>query len=215
MTESPREAPDAAMRAAELLHDQAEYLLNDELGYASSLRDARRTLSTVIAVIVGIGVFRIELSRPENHVPTIPPWAEGLVRLMFILALLAILFGAYYIHTERALHREFASLKSQKRSGGALSVLYLRQEVFERFLTLPPLDVIKMKAEGLRLAYSRLRDANRRVRARLAIGTFWIFAGVVLVLTAFAIYTSTVDYAKGSTNEPGTDSSQPAEPERS
>lgn len=173
------------------MHEQAEYLLNDEIAYAESLRATRRTLSTLLLVVVGVGIFRFDLFRQADEVLAVPVWAAWTIRVVFVVAFLAFVSGVYFVYTERGLLREFRP--STERTGAALSVLYLRQDVLDEFMERPPLDVLRMRTEGLRLAYRRLRASNRRVRRRLASGTALLLAGLFLVLLGFVLYTFAVE----------------------
>lgn len=183
---------DPSYRCESLLHDQIEYLLDDQVSYADSLRDSRRTAGGLLLLVIGIGIFRFDLFRPESHVLVVPVWSAWVIRAFVALALLAFLAGAYFIYSERAFHHEFR--KKTKGSGGALSVLYLRQKVLDDFRgKQSPTETMKMKTDGLRLAYTRLRDANRRVRQRIAIGTLLLFLGLGCLSVAFGLYTFTVN----------------------
>lgn len=184
-----------SLRTAELLHDQAQYLLNDEISYAASLKDSRKTASGLLILVVGIGIFRFEMYRPAAHVSTVPAGWSDVIRWLFFVALCLLGYGGYRIYTERPLWKEF--WRNPKSSGSALSVLNLRQEVLESFQAKTPLETMRMKTDGLRLAYTRLRDANRRVRARITSGTSFVFSGLLLVLLAFGVYTFTVDFSGG------------------
>lgn len=183
---------DNALKTAESLHDQAQYLLDDEIGYATSLRDSRKTAAGLLIVVIGIGIFRFDLYRPKDHVLVVPEWAAWVIRILFLMGIVIVSCGAYLIYTERPIFREFQKSQNGSKGGGALSILFLRQSVLKQFQDKPPLQVMNMRTTGLRLAYSRLRDANRRVRIRLARGTACVFVGLAFVMVAFGMYTLSV-----------------------
>lgn len=173
-----------------LLHEQAEFLLRDEIAYAANLRDNRRTVSTLLALVVGIGVFKVDFFRPSTHTLVLDETWFLLIRVLFLGAVLLVLVGAYFIYTERPIVRDLGA--STSRPGGALAVLFLREEILDQFVARPADEVWRMKTGGLRLAYTRLRDANRRVRRRLALGTMLGLLGLGLALVGFGVYTLTV-----------------------
>ncbi len=107
-----------------------------------------------------------------------------------MLALFCLLCGGYLVYTERSLLKEFqAKPKAASGGGGALGVLYLRDELIDGFAQQTPEEVMRMRVDGLRLAYQKLSVANRRVRGRLSYGTAWLFTGLLLVFGAFSVYT--------------------------
>lgn len=190
-------SPDDKAKSCELLHDQALYLLDDEVHYATSLRENRRTLATLLALVVGVGIFKVDFYRPPGHILAVPELAFWVIRGLFICAIIAFLVAAYFIYTERAIMKEFG----KKRTGGALSVLSIQDRFILEFAEKPAHEVWMMKTEGLRLAYYRLQESNRRVRRRLAEGTIVGFVGLVLVLSGITLYTVTVR-VEGAKNEP-------------
>lgn len=179
---------DDEYRSATLLFEQAKYLLDDEIQYAHSLREGRRTAAGLVLIVIGIGLFRINLYDDSASL-AVPHWAAMAIRLIMIAAYAALLVGVYLIHTERRVLRELLPRASQR--GGALSVLHLTDRVLDDFRIRPPIEVLSMATDGLRLSYRRLRDANRRVRRRIVSGTCSVFVGLFLVFCAFAIYTLT------------------------
>ncbi len=204
----PTEPMPAESDAIKLLHEQAQYLLDDELEYAKSLKENRRTIATLLALIVGVGIYKIEFYRPMNQELIVAPWAVWTIRVLFLAAIALVLIGAYFIYTERGILDEFSNGKKSK--GGALSVLYLREEVLKDFAKKPISEVWEMKTVGLRLAYKRLMEANRRVRKRLARGTFLGLIGMAFILAGFGVYTlSTGTGSKG--HERGSDQKQRAD----
>lgn len=48
------------MNSATQLHEQAEFLLKDEVSYAASLRDSRKTATTLVLLVIGIGIFCVD-----------------------------------------------------------------------------------------------------------------------------------------------------------
>lgn len=172
------------LRSAELVHEQAEYLLNDEIGYAAALRDSRKTASGLLAIMIGVGIFRIDLYRSADHVLAIGPWWAIVVRACFVLSVVFVAIGAFLIFTERNPFRKKTSI-----NGAALSILFLKPEIVKQLHLAPPHKVLRIRTEGLRLAYTRLRDSNRRIRRRIESGTACVLVGVFFVLLGFVLYT--------------------------
>lgn len=194
-SEQSTPTPADLLASATSLHDQAQYLLDDEVSYATSLRDARRTLSGLLVLAVGVGVFRLELFRAPGEILVLPMWSAWTVRGLFSLAFVFVLFAAYFIYTERDITVELADDTAiddpPRPKGSALSVLYLKEEVLNQFFAKSPIEVMRMRTEGLRLAYIRLKDRNRRVRRRTAKGVLWAIAALVLVAVAIVMYNVT------------------------
>lgn len=90
-------------RSDEHVYEQIRMLWDDQVAYAQSLREGRRTMSSLLLVIVGIGIFRMELFRaPEATVPTVGEGALLGIRVCFTVAIVCFLLAAYFMYTERA-----------------------------------------------------------------------------------------------------------------
>jgi len=181
------------LKSAEYLYQQSEYLLNDEISYAASLRDARKTASGLLIIIIGIGLFRFEMFRAPGTIPTVPVWASAVIRVLFVFALGLLGAGGYWIYTERPMWKELR--RTEQSGGSALSVLHLDAPTVKRLELTRPVDVLLWRTSTMRLAYERLRERNRRVRRRIAGGMAFVFTGFVLVFAAFVLYTVTVRFS--------------------
>lgn len=182
--------------SATKLYEQVKYQLDDEVSYATALREHRKTMTTLLVLAVGIGVFRFDLFRSADQVLVVPTWSATVIRVLFSAALVVLLYGTYQLYTERSLFRELTRARGARGAGGALSILYLNQAVIDDARIKPPHEVEWLKTDALRLAYLRLKKANKFVRRRLAIGTMALFIGSILVLIGFCFYTLTVDLTK-------------------
>lgn len=180
------------LKSADSLHSQALFLLEDEIAYASSLRDSRKTAATLIALLVGVGIFKIDVFRQPGQELAIEAWAWWVIRLLVTAAIGFMLAGTYHIYTERGLSKEFEGPGEVPKKGAALSILLLPQAVLQEYQEKSPLDVMRMRTDGIRVAYSRLRDSNRRVRKRIALGVVLVILGLALVLAGFGLYVWTV-----------------------
>ncbi|MFM9957685.1 MAG: hypothetical protein ACKVZJ_06395 [Phycisphaerales bacterium] len=186
MTAPPSD--DDLLKSAQSLHDQALFLLEDEISYANALRESRKTATTLIALMVGVGIFKLDLYRDPGQELAVPPVAWWWIRACFCSALLGVLLGAYFIYTERGWDREFSQTSDGGKKGGALSILFLSPTVLKEYHEKGPIEVMRMRTDGIRFAYSRLRDANRRVRKRIAIGTMLVILSLAFVLVGFVLY---------------------------
>ncbi len=97
----------AEPRSDEHVYEQIRMLWDDQVAYAESLREGRKTMSSLLLVMVGIGIFRMELFRePGSTVPTVSEGALLGIRVCFTVAIMSFLLAAYFMFTERAQHVE-------------------------------------------------------------------------------------------------------------
>ncbi len=178
-----------AVLAAKLLFDQSEFHLRNELELAQALRDARKTISVLLALVVVIGLFRMDLHRQPGEITVVPGWSLCLIRLLFSGSVIALLFGIVYLFTERPI---LAKAPVGERQG-ALSDLNIPDEVLEALYLLPAERICQIRTQTFRLAYDRLRAANNRVRGRLVSATLWLSGSALLAFLGFSLYFWTID----------------------
>ena len=123
----PASSNDDALKTAEILYQQERMLLEDQLSYAESLRAGRHTRTTLLLVLIGIGLFKIEVLREA-----------GSVLWLILAAIVCFIVGAYYLFTERPIG-EFFKRKPQTH---ALAILHWRPGWLEGLHRMPPLTAM-------------------------------------------------------------------------
>ena len=184
------------LESSRLLFEQAKYLLDDEIGYAESLRETRKTTSTLLAIVLGLGFFKITFFGSEKDlVLLVPVWAYYLSATILTLAVAVLLYGAWLLFSERS----FRFLPPPPRhaleigkSSAALAVLDIDRPYRKALEQSSPLFTVRVKTLVLQLAYNRLATANRRVRYRIDLGRKAIFLGLGMVFFAFLLYLWTI-----------------------
>lgn len=76
-------------------------LWKDQVAFAETLVEKRKTLSSMLAIVVGLGVFRIQFTQKADEVPAVSGIALALVQWVLLAALLAFMIGAYFLYTQR------------------------------------------------------------------------------------------------------------------
>lgn len=207
MTTSNNPNKDDEYKSSELLYEQAEYLLNDEIHYANTLRLQRSTTAGLLVVIVGIGLFRFELFVDKDATLPIATFPLFLISVLFTFAAILITAGTWVLFSERPIikrakdreksveadpddgespfiHRQL----SEGKSSAALAVLNLHRHYRKLLEGADPVMVIRARTLILKVAYKRLAAANRRVRYRIEKGQGLLFSGLVVVFIAFLVY---------------------------
>jgi hypothetical protein len=191
---------DQRVEQAKLLYEQAEYLLNDEIGFANSLRDTRRTSAGLVAVVVGIGIFRLDLFGSMSGELRLSAWIVLSICGLLTIAAGFILGGLWLIYTdrpigyrkkmERDLERDGHEVPTleQGKGSAALAVLDIDSRWRRILRKAEPSLVYQAKAFIFGLAYRRLAKANRRVRERIIRGRTLVFWALICVMLAFVLY---------------------------
>lgn len=184
-----------------VLFDLHKFLLEDQVHLAETLRNARRTASALLLILVGFGLFKVETfsSVEEKTV---------LIRSLISAAIGCFLVGAFYLFTERsviwslwkAIKRYAKRTTVPVNSGLALSRLRLTSDEIVAQSKLDPTECLLVRATEFSDSYEALKSSNYRVRARLGLGTIYLLLGISLAFAAFLVYLWTV----GSTDEHST-----------
>ncbi|MEL6797310.1 MAG: hypothetical protein AAFO89_10885 [Planctomycetota bacterium] len=178
--------------------EQTEFLLRDEISYSNTLRGSRNAVAGLLSLILGAGLFQIELRGPSEPVQ-VAPWAFWTIRLLLTAAIGLTCFGIYFLFTEqpgaKARQREedehpvLRPHRFQKGSASAaLAVLHLRDDFRRRIEGMPTESAIKARTRMLSIAYERLARKNRRVRFRIEVARRFLFVALLLVLASFLSY---------------------------
>lgn len=185
-------------RSSKLMHDQAEMLLGDELGYVSRLRASRNATTALLVVIAGVGVFKVDLfGDPNDQLLLIGPKTLNLVRGLLTIGLICILVGLFKLNRDRSTlserqKREAGSIRKFKfergRWGAAMAVMDLKDAYLRGLEQDDPVKVLRFKTRVMMAAFERLARANRMARSRIERGRRWIISGITLLFAAMIVY---------------------------
>lgn len=89
------------LKAAESVLEHVRMLWDDQVALAESLVEKRKALSSMLAIIVGLGVFRIQFTQKADEKLIIEGQALSCVQWCLICALSAFLVGGYFLYTQR------------------------------------------------------------------------------------------------------------------
>ena len=180
------------------MHDQAEMLLGDELGYVSRLRASRNATTALLVVIAGVGVFKVDLfGDPNDQLLLIGPKTLNLVRGLLTIGLICILVGLFKLNRDRSTlserqKREAGSIRKFKfergRWGAAMAVMDLKDAYLRGLEQDDPVKVLRFKTRVMMAAFERLARANRMARSRIERGRRWIISGITLLFAAMIVY---------------------------
>ncbi len=174
--------------------------------------DDRKTKLSLLAVVVGLGFFKVEsigdLAEGLQHTPVL----ALIVGCVFIFGLLALVIAIFLLALERdptpisgwvfsglmkvraksskeedAEESETENDDPRELFGAALVVLYGDPNEVSNMG--PELDWLTQRIEEARLAYMRLADANRRVRKRLELGSLALLAAFASVIVVIGLVT--------------------------
>jgi hypothetical protein len=171
------------------LQTAALYALEKELSVRANLRETRKTISAILALIIGIGFFRVDIHRRPDEVTVVPFAALCFIRGFFTLALILMVPGVWYLFTERGVKHE---TERAANTGSALSELTVPDDLLARLAGMDKAQAMWIRTKALRLAYERLVEANARVRRRVYVGLYWLLGSLLLALIGFTVYLWTI-----------------------
>lgn len=105
--EKPQDAAPAANESrasAEHLvgvFDHVKLIWDDQVDYAATLREKRRNTSTLLAILIGLGVFRLEIHQKPAGALIMTGMQLSLFRWALLVAVICFAFGIYFLYTER------------------------------------------------------------------------------------------------------------------
>lgn len=193
---------------AKLLLDQVRYLLDDQREYAKKLVDDRKLKLGLAGAFVGLGLFRTSALYSIGTVLEAHWFIATLAVMITILAVVSLVVALFLIVTERdpvtrrvlgwdsnySETRDPQQGNTENTSDGdiadprktfsaALSVLYADDQAIDSL----PIECanIQERIVEYRTAFVRLAHANRRVRKRLELGTFFFVTAVMSVILLF------------------------------
>lgn len=104
--ESPTPTETAASGIEEI-EKCVQFLWNDQEEFARGLVERRKVLSAVLAVIVGLGIFRVDLYRTPTEVAVVGDTMLVVVKGLITVSLLGFGLGGYLLFTHKSTARTF------------------------------------------------------------------------------------------------------------
>ncbi|MCP3906188.1 MAG: hypothetical protein GY715_21395 [Planctomycetes bacterium] len=83
-------------------------LWDDQVALADTLREKRKVISTLLVLLIGLGIFKLQFHRPPGHELVVSDRTLVVLTSLLIPATLCFLLGAYFLFTERPLIRRFS-----------------------------------------------------------------------------------------------------------
>ena len=209
--EPPAEKKENRYSAESAQHafEQTRMLWDDQASYAEVLREKRRTYSTGLVLVAGLGLFRLSWYRSAGDVPLMEPGPAIVLKLLLFFALLGFLGSAYFLYTERPVAsavlgrlwpwggRRLLTIRAAlglvdpdgEQSGArAIAALELDNRRVRQIARAPLWQVWIYREARLRLAYERLLASNRRVNGRIRLGVIFMGFGYAVVMVVFLVY---------------------------
>ncbi|TVQ50292.1 MAG: hypothetical protein EA377_14445, partial [Phycisphaerales bacterium] len=88
-------------KTALLIDERQRMLWDDAVQYASALREYRKVVASLLLVLIGIGIFRIELFRPPGEELAIDAQSLFWIKVLFSVVIACFILSAYFMFTER------------------------------------------------------------------------------------------------------------------
>jgi hypothetical protein len=210
--------PVIAAENARLAFEQTLLLWEDEVAYAETLRDKRKTYSTGLVILAGLGIFRLAWTRKPDEVPAIDSDATRLIlKCVLTFALGCFLLSAYFLFSERPVVSKVAcgacppigrGIGRRKRAlgfkdviavpelaqsfpkhhGAARRELELSRQALALIQSASTVEVWSYRQRQLRKAYDWLALANSRVNHRMGMGVLSMLAGYFVLAIVFVVY---------------------------
>ncbi len=98
-------APKQDKATAVLVYEQVKMQWDDQVEYAETLRDRRKTGSSLLAVLVGIGIVRFQLYVKKDETLVLAGAGLYLLRVLMTMSSSCFIFGAYFLFVERSICR--------------------------------------------------------------------------------------------------------------
>jgi ABC-type multidrug transport system fused ATPase/permease subunit len=105
----------SSYKTALLIDERQRMLWDDAVQYASALREYRKVVASLLLVLIGIGIFRIELFRSPGEELVIATRPLFWIKVLFTAVIACFTLSAYFMFTER---REI-----RPRLGGLLHII--------------------------------------------------------------------------------------------
>ena len=190
---------DSSEQSSREVLEQTLFLLNDEISYSETLRSSRNTIASLLAVLLGLGIFKVELWGAPGEVRKVDSGSLLVIRACLTGAVLCSLVGVLYLFTERPGRAAVSKEENENpvlkpanfqrnESSAAMAVMFLKPKFRKRIEEMPPNLAIKVRTRIAEIAYDRLSRKNRRVRYRIELGRRWLLGSLAFVMVAFVTY---------------------------
>ncbi len=81
--------------------EHIQFLWDDQVKLAETLVEKRKTQSSVLAIVIGLGAFRIQFTQRPDEIPTLAETSLMAVQILLSAALLSFVAGSYFLLTQR------------------------------------------------------------------------------------------------------------------
>ncbi len=98
---------DVEKNAAQIF-EQVKTLWDDQADLAETLRNRRKVLSSLLAVLLGLGLFKLEFWAPEGRTAIIDGRSVPFFRWLIVSAICLFTLAVYFLHTQRPTLRRIA-----------------------------------------------------------------------------------------------------------
>ncbi|HRQ73585.1 MAG TPA: hypothetical protein PLU35_11205 [Phycisphaerales bacterium] len=95
----------AAFDTANQVYQHVRLLWEEEAAFAEDLVEKRKTFSTILTILVGLGLFRVQLYRRADEVMVLGPWAALIIKVLAVVALSFFALGVWWLYTQRPIVR--------------------------------------------------------------------------------------------------------------
>ncbi|MCL4741490.1 MAG: hypothetical protein KJZ54_04730 [Phycisphaerales bacterium] len=96
---------DDALDTAHQVYQHVRLLWEEEAAFAKDLVDKRKTFSTILTILVGLGLFRVQLYRRADEVMVLGPCAALAIKILSVIALVFFALGVWWLYTQRPVVR--------------------------------------------------------------------------------------------------------------
>lgn len=184
--ETSIELNDASYAATKVSYEISMLRWQDEIEYAETLRERRKLYTTLLILIVGLGVFRIELYGDPSDLRVVPGWTVWCVKACIILAMPCLFLSVRKLFKGGSVKKSSDYTKTR-----ASEFIDLSQDEVEALHQgeIHPESALMLKTLRIREATEHLAAANRAVSENLKAGAFRLFLSCLLLMTAVLLYT--------------------------
>lgn len=200
LSKQPWESYDKAalMRA----FDHVKMLWDDQVTYSDTLNNKRRTLSTLILILIGLGAIKFDLDATHAQMTR---WIWVPFRLSLAVAAVSFLGGVVSLYFEAQHLLDIRNLKArvgqfaqkfdsslptapfERRRRRAIARLMSEHEGPEDWMQLTEEQSIFSRTGRLYQAYDELGIRNDNINRRLQIGVWFLGIGCFFVVVAVLI----------------------------
>ncbi|MBO6740281.1 MAG: hypothetical protein JJ916_10510 [Phycisphaerales bacterium] len=172
---------DRSYLATKVCNEISQLRWDDEVEYAETLRDRRKMYTTLLALIVGLGVFKIELYADPKFIQVKPDITIGFVKTFIFFAVICLITSVHYLFKGGTIRKASGYTKTRASEYADISndeVKALHQGEIH------PESALMLKTQLRRLATYELAQANRTVSEHLKMGAFWLGATFLCLVLA-------------------------------